>query len=116
MWNPVGSGVSQYPSKHGFADRTDVLHCKKWPREKRELLPEIVVIHIESEAGIGLNWKGRKTPMFGPKATLPTLTWLDRLFLFLDKLSKCGYKSNRKISKGPKKETPSELEQGEIKS
>ena len=115
MWNPVGSGVSQYPSKHGFADRTDVLHCKKWSREKRELLPEIVVIHIESEAGIGLNWKGRKTPMFGPKASLPTLSWLDKLFLFLDKLSKCGYKPNRKISKEAKKESPSELEQGEIK-
>ena len=94
----------RYPNEHGFADRTDVLHCKKWPREKRELLPEILVIHLESETGIGLNWKGRKTPMFGPKATLPTLSWLDKLFLFVNKLSKCGYKLNHKVSKELKKE------------
>jgi hypothetical protein len=67
LWNPKTSGVFAYPDKHGFADRTDVLHCKKWPREKRELLPEIVLIHLESEAGIGLNWKGRTTEKFCSK-------------------------------------------------
>jgi hypothetical protein len=66
LWNPQGSGVYQYPTQHGFADRTDVLHCKKWPRNKRELLPEIVVIHLESEKGFGLNWKGRETKEFSP--------------------------------------------------
>lgn len=66
LWHPKRSGVRAYPDKHGFADRTDVLHCKKWPRNKRELLPEIVLIHLESEGGIGLNWKGRTTPRFGP--------------------------------------------------
>jgi hypothetical protein len=64
LWHPQQSGVKAYPDKHGFADRTDVIHCKKWPREKRELLPEIVLIHLESEPGIGLNWKGRKTEKF----------------------------------------------------
>jgi glycosyltransferase involved in cell wall biosynthesis len=64
LWNPSTSGVKEYPDKHGFADRTDVIHCKKWPREKRELLPEIVLIHLESEPGFGLNWKGRKTEQF----------------------------------------------------
>jgi len=67
LWNPVASSITSYPNKHGFADRTDVLHCKKWPREKRELLPEIVLIHLESEPGIGLNWKGRTTEKFCSK-------------------------------------------------
>jgi hypothetical protein len=67
MWNPKKSGIFRYPTEHGFADRTDVLHCKKWPRKKRELLPEIVVIHLESEKGLGLNWKGRVTQEFAPK-------------------------------------------------
>jgi hypothetical protein len=64
LWNPSVSGITEYPTEHGFADRTDVIHCKKWPRDKRELLPEIVTIHLESEAGIGLNWKGRITRKF----------------------------------------------------
>lgn len=70
LWNPKTSGVTQYPTEHGFADRTDVIHCKKWPREKRELLPEIVTIHIESESGLGLNWKGRTTKKFCTKGEL----------------------------------------------
>lgn len=68
LWNPKGSVVYDYPDKHGYADRTDVLHAKRWPREKRELLPEIVAIHLESEglgvAQMGKNWRGRKTSIF----------------------------------------------------
>jgi hypothetical protein len=88
LWNPSSSGVFAYPNKHGFADRTDVLHCKKWPRQKRELLPEIVVIHLESEPGIGLNWKGRTTEKFSSKKSMPEkkrLSLLNRLSLFLNK-------------------------------
>jgi hypothetical protein len=66
LWNPEGSGVYDYPTEHDYCDRTDVLHVKKFPRNKRELLPEIVVIHLDSEASImGTNWQGRKTPKFG---------------------------------------------------
>lgn len=68
LWNPNGSGVHNYPTKHGFADRTDVLQAKKWPREKRELLPEIITIHLDSEGlnteQMGKNWNGRKTKLF----------------------------------------------------
>jgi hypothetical protein len=68
LWNPNGSDVHGYPTEHGFADRTDVLQAKKWPRNKRELLPEIVVIHLESEGlgvnEMGKNWYGRKTKFF----------------------------------------------------
>lgn len=68
LWNPNGSGVYTYPDKHGFADRTDVLHAKQWERNKRELLPELVSIHLESEglsvSQMGKNWYGRKTSPF----------------------------------------------------
>jgi len=67
LWNPKRSGVTCYPDEHGLADRTDVLHCKKWPRSKRELVPEVVVIHLESEPGMGVNWRGRKSAKFNAK-------------------------------------------------
>lgn len=73
LWNPNGSKVHNYPTEHDYCDRTDVLQVKKFKRKNRELLPEIVVIHLESEglntSEMGKNWKGRKTQIFGnPKA------------------------------------------------
>ena len=67
LWNPTASQVFCYPDEHGLADRTDVLHCKKWPRAKRELLPEVVVIHLESDPEMGINWQGRKSSLFKAK-------------------------------------------------
>lgn len=66
LWNPGGSGVHNYPTEHDYCDRTDVLHCKKFARENRELLPELVCIHLDSESLVemGKNWKGRKTQKF----------------------------------------------------
>lgn len=68
LWNPKGSGVFNYPTKHDYCDRTDVLHAKKFSRQNRELLPEIVLIHLDSEgletSQMGKNWKGRKTQEF----------------------------------------------------
>lgn len=56
-----------YPSRHNDACRTDVQHALQWDRRNRELLPELVVLHLESEAAPnGTNWKGRKTKRFGP--------------------------------------------------
>jgi hypothetical protein len=56
-----------YPIHHGTACRTDVQHALQWDRRDRELLPEIVVAHLESErAVLGANWKGRTTKPFGP--------------------------------------------------
>lgn len=79
LWNPKGSGVFEYPNNHGFADRTDVIFCKKWPREKRELLPEVLTIHLESDSEMGINWQGRKSPHFGPKKTKKTWSLLKLL-------------------------------------
>jgi len=68
LWNPKGSGVFNYPTQHDYCDRTDVLHAKKFSRKNRELLPEIVLIHLDSEGletnQMGKNWKGRKTEEF----------------------------------------------------
>lgn len=70
LWHPSGSGVVSYPDQHGSADRTDVLHCKRFARSKRQLIPEIIVIHLDSEglgvAQMGRNWNGRKSSLFGP--------------------------------------------------
>jgi hypothetical protein len=68
LWNPIASKVFWYPEEHGAADRTDVLFAKKWPRAKRGLIPEIIVIHLDSEnlnlKEMGKNWNGRKTSPF----------------------------------------------------
>jgi hypothetical protein len=82
LWNPEGSGVYRYPEEHGYADRTDVLHIKRWPRERRELLPEIVTIHLDSEglttAEMGKNWNGRQTALFSYDNKDYHKTWIER--------------------------------------
>jgi hypothetical protein len=69
MWNPKESNVYKYPEYHGSADRTDVKMAHNFTKSKRQLIPEIIAIHLESEAlGIsemGKNWNGRKTNQFG---------------------------------------------------
>ena len=68
LWDPKVSGVSSYPDEHGDAGRTDMSFSLLWPRRKRGLIPEIVVVHLESEklTVMGKNWQGRKTRIFGP--------------------------------------------------
>lgn len=68
LWHPGTSGVKNYPEVHGAADRTDMQFAKKWSKDLRELLPEIVAIHLDSEDAtvkeMGKNWSGRKTQPF----------------------------------------------------
>lgn len=67
LWNPRFSNVRDYPEEHTSAAKTDVLFASKWWRNKRALLPEFVVYHLESEAAAqGANWDGRVTSRFGP--------------------------------------------------
>lgn len=54
-----------YAERHGEASRTDTQHPLLWDRRKRELLPEVIVVHLESERSeMGKNWNGRKTKRF----------------------------------------------------
>lgn len=63
-----GVRTKPYPLNHGTACRTDVQHGLQWDRHKRALLPELIVVHLESEiAKKGANWKGRMTKRFGPE-------------------------------------------------
>lgn len=60
----------RYPIHHGDAARADVQHAMQWDRRQRELLPEIVVAHLDSGTSqLGSNWNGRTTPRFGPAKT-----------------------------------------------
>jgi hypothetical protein len=75
MWHPQDSKQLLYPEEHGAADRTDMAFAKRWKRENRILLPEIITIHLDSEnatvESVGKNWQGRKTIPFGYVGTPP---------------------------------------------
>lgn len=72
-WCPIGyfqlwhsSAARTYPVIAGSAEHSDVLFAVQWPRDKRILLPEFFVYHLESEISrMGTNWTGRKTKPFG---------------------------------------------------
>ena len=65
LWYPSVSGVFEYPEKHGYADRSDVLFAKQWPKRHRGFIPELLCIHLESDdARNGINWGGRKSKPF----------------------------------------------------
>ncbi len=68
MWSPSGSGVWAYPAEHTDAGRGDMLFTRNWPRDRRAMIPELIVYHLESAKGgaMGVNWRGRKTPLFAP--------------------------------------------------
>jgi hypothetical protein len=60
--------VRHYPIEHGDAARTDMQFALQWDRRNRALLPEVILLHLEStKSGLGVNWKGRTTPRFGPE-------------------------------------------------
>jgi hypothetical protein len=68
LWHK--SQGKKYPINQGNAEHTDVLFAAQWARQDRELLPEVLVCHLESTDGptpMGANWNGRKTPIFGPR-------------------------------------------------
>lgn len=66
MWNPKASNIYKYPETHNTAARTDMQFGMQWDRRSVRYLPEIPVIHLESEeAAMGTNWTGRKTKPFG---------------------------------------------------
>lgn len=64
LWH--SSKRKSYPEICGSAEHSDCLFAIQWPRDRRALLPEFFVTHLESEiTPMGINWKGRKTKHFG---------------------------------------------------
>jgi hypothetical protein len=67
LWHGPSYPDRRYPEYHADAARGDMLFAVQWPRLKRQLLPELFAIHLESErVAMGANWKGRITRPFGP--------------------------------------------------
>jgi hypothetical protein len=65
-----GYHVKTYPFHHGDAARSDVQFALQWDRRHRQVLPEVVVLHLDSEpSALGANWRGRTTGRFGPPPT-----------------------------------------------
>ena len=66
LWH--GSTGRRYPTtQQDGAEHTDVLHAIQWDAEERHLLPDFFVVHLDSApSAMGSNWKGRRTPRFGP--------------------------------------------------
>lgn len=66
LWNPKISGIDYYPS-FTDASSSDIVFSQLWPRVKRHLIPEMLVIHIEEgQSQSGRNWAGRKMMNFYP--------------------------------------------------
>lgn len=71
LWNAAQHKL--YPVDCGTAEHSDVLFAVQWNRRNRVLLPETVVYHLDSMKGpspMGMNWGGRKTPLFGPPGSV----------------------------------------------
>jgi hypothetical protein len=63
-----GKHLRHYPYNHSDASHSDVQFGLQWDRRHRRLLPEVIVLHLESEpARLGANWAGRTTARFGPE-------------------------------------------------
>jgi glycosyltransferase involved in cell wall biosynthesis len=60
-----GQHLRPYPTSHNDAARADVQFAIKWDRRHRLLIPEVIVVHLESEScKLGANWQGRTTKRF----------------------------------------------------
>ncbi len=65
--NHGGYHVRRYPVHHGNCARSDIQFALQWDRRHRLLLPEVIVLHLESEdSDMGANWEGRTSKRFGP--------------------------------------------------
>lgn len=70
MWNSQsdiyrGIHLKHYPTTANDAARGDVQFAIRWDRRNRQILPEVIAIHLESEPGpLGINWRGRQSKRF----------------------------------------------------
>jgi glycosyltransferase involved in cell wall biosynthesis len=69
MWNEKDGQRHNYPEEYtGFAN-SDLHFGYQWPRERRALIPEFSVIHLQTDDvnKMGQNWESRVTKKFGPE-------------------------------------------------
>ena len=67
MWNPKGSQTLRYCEQHdSYGNHSDMNHASQWPRNKRGFIPEVIGVHLSSDADTRNNWRGRRSPYFGP--------------------------------------------------
>jgi hypothetical protein len=72
LWNSCsdiykGIHLKHYPTQCSDAARSDVQFAIRWDRRQRMLLPEVIAVHLESQASsLGANWSGRTTKRFVP--------------------------------------------------
>ena len=60
-----------YPIAHADAAHSDVQFALQWDRRFRQILPEVIVLHLDSgDSAMGANWSGRTTPRFGPAGAI----------------------------------------------
>jgi hypothetical protein len=60
-----GIHLKHYPTSANSAARSDVQFAIRWDRRYRQLLPEVIAVHLDSEPSpLGANWNGRKTKRF----------------------------------------------------
>jgi hypothetical protein len=68
LWNAGATGYRNYPiDPGGTAKGSDMLHAVRFPRQYRELIPEIVGIQLETATltdPVGVDWSGRRTAEF----------------------------------------------------
>lgn len=67
LWNVKSKFAKRYPENSDTAADSDLSFVYNWPAEKRILMPEMYVYHLESnDSSIGANWEKRTTKRFGP--------------------------------------------------
>jgi hypothetical protein len=72
-WCPLGFAQlywgpkkPRYPTKQqSGAEHCDLLHSVFWEPNKRILIPDAFAIHLTTSNKQGINWKGRKSKIFG---------------------------------------------------
>lgn len=70
-WGDAGTEFGEprrdYPHTDSDAAHSDIKFALHWPRRNRVLIPELLVVHLESERRpYGVNWGGRRSKPFGP--------------------------------------------------
>ena len=94
LWNARATGYRDYPIHGaGTAEGSDLMHAARFPRQYRELIPELVGIQLETDGPadpVGVNWAGRRTAEFSAEGgTVPEMS-KDRTYL-----RECGSRSAR---------------------